>query len=498
MSKLFFIAASRGRNPENPSDRRAGIHVEQRLEINKKGLTNTLTTVAKDNYVIEVDMGYEREKLCEELIKGGHVKPYDIIKHSYVKNRQKNMDRKESKNGLASCITSRADTLGVVVKDFSFATDKNGKPCINVKNNTKQGYLEAHAGDGVYTNISTKRGTVQKGIIQTLTTFQDKGAVVMEKQKLRIRKLTPLECFRLMGFDDIDYEKAHKVNSDAQLYKQCGNSIVVNCLERILENLIPKGEHIRILELFAGIGACSKALERLRIPHEIIDAVEIDKYAVKSFNAIHDTKFEPEDITKYDKTIKDIDLLVGGFPCQDVSIAGKQAGIVKGETRSGLMYEMLRLIKKYKPKYIITENVKNLLSKRHKPKFDEYIKTLERTGYNNFYQIMNAKDYGICQNRERVFIVSIRRDLYKSFKFPDKEELKIKLADVLEKKVDEKYYISKAFFDYVNRKVGKYDRHASYVDGQKMHKEGFARTLSTKQGRGALDNYIDEGEKNYV
>ena len=111
---------------------------------------------------------------------------------------------------------------------------ENRQPFIRVKNATKKGYLEAYEGDGVYTNVSTKRGTVQKEMIQTLTTFQDKGVVMND---LRIRKLTPKECWRLMGFDDSDFEKAAQVNSNAQLYKQAGNSIVVTVLMHILISL---------------------------------------------------------------------------------------------------------------------------------------------------------------------------------------------------------------------------------------------------------------------
>lgn len=109
------------------------------------------------------------------------------------------------------------------------------QPCIEIKNATKKGYKEAYEGDGVYTNVSTKRGTVQPQSIQTLTTFQDKGVVMND---LRIRKLTPKECWRLMGFDDEDFEKASKVNSNTQLYKQAGNSIVVNVLMAIFKELI--------------------------------------------------------------------------------------------------------------------------------------------------------------------------------------------------------------------------------------------------------------------
>lgn len=225
---------------------------------------------------------------------------------------------------------------------------------------------------------------------------------------LRIRKLTPKECWRLMGFDDEDFEKAEKVNSNTQLYKQAGNSIVVDVLESIFKNLLDKDEHIKLLELFGGIGACTKALKRLGINVEIVDYVEIDKYAVKSYNAINGTNFEPQDITKWDKDIK-VDLICHGSPCQDYSLAGKQAGGDEGSgTRSSLMYETIRIVEKLKPKYVVWENVKNILSKRHRHNFDAYLERMESLGYVNYYQVLNAKDYGIPQNRERVFIVGVR------------------------------------------------------------------------------------------
>lgn len=169
---------------------------------------------------------------------------------------------------------------------------------------------------------------------------------------------------------------------------------------------------MRILELFAGIGACSTALKRLGINLEIVDAVEIDKYAIKSFNAIHGTNFEVQDITMWNKELNDIDIITHGSPCQDFSILGKQVGgDEESGTRSSLMYETVRIIEKLKPKYIIWENVKNILSKNHIHNFDNYINKLGDLGYNSYYQVINAKDYGIPQNRERVFTVSIRRDI---------------------------------------------------------------------------------------
>lgn len=199
---------------------------------------------------------------------------------------------------------------------------------------------------------------------------------------------------------------------------------------------------IKLLELFGGIAACSKALERLGIEYEIVDYVEIDKYAVKSFNAMHNTNYEPQDIRQWDKDIK-VDLIMHGSPCQDFSLAGKQAGGDKDSgTRSSLMYETIRIVEKLKPKYVIWENVKNLLSKKHIHNFNAYLETMEQLGYTNYYQVLNAKDYGIPQNRERVFTISIRKDINIVFTFPPKQELKLKLKDILEDEVDEKYYLS--------------------------------------------------------
>ena len=199
---------------------------------------------------------------------------------------------------------------------------------------------------------------------------------------------------------------------------------------------------IKVLELFGGIGACTNALRKLNIPFEVVDYVEIDKYAVKSYNAIYGTNFKPQDIIAWDKDI-DVDLIMHGSPCQDFSLAGKQAGGDKDSgTRSSLMYETIRIVEKLKSKYVIWENVKNLLSKKHIHNFNAYLETMEQLGYRNYYQVLNAKNYGIPQNRERVFTVSIRKDINKTFTFPQKQELKLKLKDILEDEVDEKYYLN--------------------------------------------------------
>lgn len=245
---------------------------------------------------------------------------------------------------------------------------------------------------------------------------------------------------------------------------------------------------IRILELFGGIAACSKALERLKIPYKIVDYVEIDKYAVKSFNAIHGTNYEPQDIREWDKDIE-VDLIMHGSPCQDFSLAGKQAGGDKNSgTRSSLMYETIRIVEKLEPKYVIWENVKNLLSKKHRHNFDAYLETMEQLGYTNYYQVLNAKDYGIPQNRERIFTVSIKKDINKKFTFPPKQKLKLKLKDMLENEVDEKYYISDGILNNIIS-----DNQAGYLSGGKWDKinescrryykeDGISPTIHTCQG----------------
>lgn len=236
---------------------------------------------------------------------------------------------------------------------------------------------------------------------------------------------------------------------------------------------------LRVLELFAGIGAASKALENLGIEHEIVDAVEIDKYAIKAFNAIHDTNFEPQDITKWDKNIE-CDLIIHGSPCQDFSAAGLQAGGDKGSgTRSSLMYESVRIIEKLRPKYVIWENVKNLLSKKHRHNFDAYLETMEKLGYKNYYQVLDAQNYGVPQHRERVFTVSILGE--RGFQFPNPIPLEKKLKDVLEKKVDEKYYLSSERLERIQQ----------WEDRQKAN--GIGKTVSTSGDRPCSTNYIMEG-----
>lgn len=182
---------------------------------------------------------------------------------------------------------------------------------------------------------------------------------------------------------------------------------------------------------------------------KLVNFCEFDKYAIKSYCAIHgeDESKNLGDITTVDETkLDDFDLMTWGFPCTDISVAGNQKGFIdeNGEkTRSGMYYEGIRILNYKKPKISIIENVKNLTGKRFKKEFETILKDLDDAGYNSYYKMLNAKDYGVPQNRERVFIISIRKNVDNGkFKFPEPFDNGIRLKDILDDKVDEKFYIS--------------------------------------------------------
>ena len=169
-----------------------------------------------------------------------------------------------------------------------------------------------------------------------------------------------------------------------------------------------KDKEFKFIDLFSGIGGFHQAMSN--IGGKCVLASEIDKWAIESYQLNYGID-SAHDITKIkDEEVPQHDVLCGGFPCQDVSIAGKQAGIVKGKTRSGLMYELLRVIEKLKPKYVIAENVKNILSYKHVAQLEEFLCILSKFGYAVTMDLLNASDYGIPQNRERLFIVGVRND----------------------------------------------------------------------------------------
>lgn len=218
---------------------------------------------------------------------------------------------------------------------------------------------------------------------------------------------------------------------------------------------------IKYFSLFSGIGAFEAALDNLGIDYELVGYSEIDKYASKAYSAIHGVSESMNygDITKIDekKLPKGIDLISYGFPCQDISLAGKQKGLFNedgSQTRSGLFFDALRIIEETQPKVAIAENVKNLVGKKFKEQFEIVLDSLKQAGYNNYWKVLNSKDFGIPQNRERVFIVSIRKDVDTGvFEFPEGYPLDKRLKDLLEDEVDEKFYISNTNVDKLLQNV---------------------------------------------
>lgn len=308
------------------------------------------------------------------------------------------------------------------------------------------------------------------------------------------------------------YERRNKMDNQLNIFDFLNNNYKIT-------------KPIRLIELFAGIGSQAKALERLGANFEHYRVVEFDKYAIKSYNAVHGTNFETSDITKTtakDLAIEDTEhytyLLTYSFPCQDLSLAGKGKGMEKGSgTRSGLLWEVERILSECEelPQVLLMENVPQVHGKKNMEHFKKWISALEELGYSNYWQDLNAKDYGIPQNRNRCFMISVLGN-YK-YEFPKPFELKLKLKDMLEDEVDEKYYLSDKQVDSikfstytqnqrriqekdysdtlcardwkdpkcvkVNRKYGIFDTEKStHQAGSVYDENGLSPTLDTMQG----------------
>lgn len=192
---------------------------------------------------------------------------------------------------------------------------------------------------------------------------------------------------------------------------------------------------LKVIELFAGIGSWEKALSNLDIPHETVLAVEFDEKTIGAYNAIHSTNFDLIDIESLDeKTVPDCDVIFYSPPCQAFSVAGTQLGF--DDKRGVLFFDALRIIKAKQPKYAIMENVKGLTQKKFEAEFAVMLNELDAAGYNNQWKIVNAKDLNHPQNRERVFVISIRKDIEQTFNFPIKKTLTNSLSNYLDSDAD--------------------------------------------------------------
>lgn len=450
-----------------------------------------------------------KKYLCNKLIQENLVKEGDFIRHSYTKNR---LNKMYTQNSVCpdTCPTldTRCDCLGVVVKENK------------MENN------------------------------------------------LRIRKLTPKECFRLMGVKDEDSDKLNHL-SNATKYHLAGDSIVVNVLQAIfksilIDNPVVEEKPIRLIEFFAGYGSQALALKYLGIPFEHWKTCE---WAVKSINAYRYIHFPEDycysgllDLSKEEiidylykkgissnwnepmklesiKRMKTIDLyqtyediyvtnnlvniqqvhaedleikerenynyiLTYSFPCQDLSLAGKTAGMKKGSgTRSGMLWEVERILEECGeelPQILLMENVPQVVGKKNKEDFDKWLEFLESKGYTNNYCMLNAKEVGypepIPQNRNRCFMVSVlnpKQDII----FPEKTERKTVLKDLLEEQVDEKYYLSDKMLNcFMSDGTGSYPRRERFLQNINRQNQDVGNSVTTLAGSRATDNFIIDDE----
>ena len=258
---------------------------------------------------------------------------------------------------------------------------------------------------------------------------------------------------------------------------------------------------IRLIELFGGIGSQAKALTNLKCDYTHHKLVEFDKHCINSYNEIHNTKCNTSDITMVSgqdleivETKKYDYVMTYSFPCQDLSLAGKQAGMKKGSgTRSGLLWEVERILHELKelPQVLLMENVPDVIGNANIKDFNDWQKSLETLGYNNYVQLLNAKHYGIPQNRNRAFMVSILGDY--SYTFPKRQKLTLRLKDFLEDEVDEKYYLSENYIKTFTKELnGKYPRKKRFM--QSIHKDNnvIAWTIGTRTGERPTDNFMLE------
>ena len=251
---------------------------------------------------------------------------------------------------------------------------------------------------------------------------------------------------------------------------------------------------LKVIELFSGVGSQTQALKEAGIPHDVYGISEIDKYAIKVYRRLHGFTYNFGDIKNIEELPR-VDLWTYSFPCTDISISGQMKGFDEdGGTRSSLLWQVGRLLNAAKendalPKYLLMENVKNIVSKRFMPLFQKWIDKLNELGYKSFYKVLNAKEYGVPQNRERCFMVSIL-NYDGEFEFPEPIPLETTLQDLLEEEVDERYFLSDRFIKYA---CDMEDRNG-FIRGVRFrpHDEGskIAYTITTNPGGRATDNFV--------
>lgn len=262
---------------------------------------------------------------------------------------------------------------------------------------------------------------------------------------------------------------------------------------------------LKVATVCSGIGAPEQAIKNLNIPHKVVFGCEIDKYARQTYEANHEAENMYSDMTKenWDKPEQYSDLFIGGIPCQAFSLAGKRLGEL--DPRGLLFFDFYRYVKNQQPKVFIIENVKGLLSDAGGKTFSNWLLLLgnsvnghsqmfnhpDSLGYNLHHTVLNSKNFGVPQNRERVFIVGIRQDLPNDFRFPIGWKLDKRLKDILENDVDEKYYLSDKMLNYFTTRADNFNNgKINYKNGEDVA----SCITSSSKSLDISDNIIVEGE----
>ncbi len=248
---------------------------------------------------------------------------------------------------------------------------------------------------------------------------------------------------------------------------------------------------IKLFEWFAGIGGFREGFNMAGIPHQVIGISEYDKFAVKSYMAMHGETENYGDINSI-VTVPYADVWTYGFPCQDISISGKGEGIKEG-TRSGLLFRFEEILKRNiqideMPKLLIMENVKNLIGKKNFPDFKRWLEELTKIGYSNYFAVLNTCKYELPQNRERVFCISLKDDIDKGFIFPEELELNLTLQDMLDDEVDKKYYLKEEQYKNLIKNLIERNKWNTNSSGNGMNgnvnTKNIADTITTNKGEG--------------
>lgn len=244
-------------------------------------------------------------------------------------------------------------------------------------------------------------------------------------------------------------------------------------------------QKLRVLSLFSGIGAFESALDRLMVDYELVNFSEIDKFAIKSYCELHnvDESLNLGDVTKIKPNdIDNFDILMHGSPCQSFSFIGQQEGGDEGSgTKSSLMWDTVEIVKTKKPKYVIWENVKAVTSAKNIHNLEKYVAELDRLGYKSFYEVLNSRNYGVAQNRERLFVVSILNGT--DFKFPKSIEPTKTIRDYLDEVVDEKYIVTDQVMQGYKNKKSIFKKRFRLRELKE-----YAYCLTAKSGRAVITN----------